>query len=73
MAEIKPVCCSCGADARIRHRDPYVWVECKKKCGMYSGYFVKCLSDDVKAERDAIKAWNMVVKYDGRTKHMDKN
>ena len=47
--------CKCGADARIRHREPYVWVECKKKCGMYSGYFVKCLSDDVKAERDAMK------------------
>ena len=67
MSNLIPVKCKCGADARIRHKDPYVWVECKKKCGMESGYFLKFLSDDVESERDAIKSWNRVVQGDGRT------
>ena len=50
--------CKCGAAARIRQRDPYIWVECKKKCGMESGYFIKCMSYDIKAEREAIASWN---------------
>lgn len=58
MSELKPVKCKCGADARIRHRDPYVWVECKKKCGMASGFFVMYLTDDIKAENEAITSWN---------------
>ena len=58
---IKPLPCTCGADARIRHRDPYVWIECKKKCGMASGYYIVYLSDDIKAEREAIASWNNLV------------
>lgn len=61
MSSSVPSKCTCGADARIRHRDPYVWVECKKKCGMTSGFFIKYLADDVKAERDAVESWNAFV------------
>lgn len=62
MSILVPVKCKCGANARIRQTDSYVWVECKKKCGMDSGFFVKYLTDDVKAERDAITAWNEKIK-----------
>jgi hypothetical protein len=63
----EPMKCRCGADARIRHRDPYVWVECKKKCGMKSGYIFLWIPDlDHKAEQFAIEQWNRVVQKDGR-------
>ena len=61
MSSSVPSKCACGADARIRHRDPYVWVECKKKCGMTSGYFLEFLNDDTESERDAVKSWNALV------------
>ena len=38
--EKKLLPCKCGADARIRYRMPFTWVECKKKCGMRTGYYV---------------------------------
>lgn len=65
MIEKKLLPCKCGATARIRHRDPYVWVECKKKCGMTSGYFLEFLNDDTESERDAVKSWNRMVQ-DGK-------
>lgn len=64
MNKSKPVKCKCGADARIRHKDPYVWVECKKHCGMKTGshmVFIRELS-----EQDAIKQWNRMVQDDGK-------
>ena len=61
MSSSVPSKCTCGADARIRHRDPYVWVECKKKCGMTSGFFLEFQNDDTESERDAVKSWNALV------------
>ena len=61
MSRTELVRCVCGAAARIRQRDPYIWVECKKKCGMESGFFIKCMSYDIKAEREAIASWNKLV------------
>lgn len=55
--------CKCGADARKRYKDPYVWIECRKKCGMHTGFYSRndkfCTKE---AEDDAVKAWNRMVK-----------
>ena len=56
MEKNKPLPCKCGAKARIRHRDPYVWVECDKKCGMKTGSYLVFVRGI--AEQDAIKKWN---------------
>lgn len=54
--------CKCGADARIRFRDPYVWVECKKKCGMKSGYIFEFVpAERWKSEQKAVDDWNRLV------------
>ena len=66
MSSSVPSKCTCGADARIRHRDPYVWVECKKKCGMASGYFLEILNDDTESVRDAIRSWNKKIEFVNR-------
>ena len=59
MTQIKPCKCKCGAVARIRYKDPYVWVECKNKCGNKSGYHFVFLSTEIeKAEEQAIASWN---------------
>ena len=59
MVQIKPVKCKCGASARVRYKEPYVWIECKDKCGNKSGYYFVFLSTEIeKAEKQAIEAWN---------------
>ena len=59
MEKNKPFRCKCGAAARIRYKDPYVWVECKNKCGNKSGYHFVFLSTEIeKAEEQAIASWN---------------
>lgn len=63
--------CKCGADARIRFRDPYIWIECKKKCGMRSGFIFEFVSAERwKAEQQAVEEWNRLVSESGRTKHI---
>lgn len=57
-----PMNCKCGAYPRIRYKIPVVWVECRKKCGMKTGYFVdKTMPHDPDSEAEAIKAWNRMV------------
>ena len=68
MEKSKPVKCKCGADARIRHKDPYVWIECKKKCGMRTGSHLVFVKEF--AEREAITQWNRMVQQDGRTEYI---
>ena len=59
MEQIKPMKCTCGAAARVRFKDPYVWVECKNKCGKKSGfYFIFLSTEKEKAENEAVKEWN---------------
>lgn len=59
MVNNKLLPCKCGADARIRYKDPYVWCECKKKCGMSSGYIFIFLSTEIdEAKKFAVKQWN---------------
>ena len=63
---LKPVNCKCGSPARIRYKIPVTWVECKKKCGMKTGfYFDKDGVRDTSAEEAAVKAWNRMVFKDG--------
>jgi len=58
--------CRCGADARIRYRDPYVWIECKKKCGMKTGYIFEFVSAERwKSEQQAAEEWNRMVSKNG--------
>ena len=58
--------CKCGAEARIRSTEVYTWVECKKKCGMKTGVYLKMLKDrDLVAEGRAVDAWNRMVSKDG--------
>ena len=58
--------CTCGADARIRYRIPVTWVECKKKCGMKTGFFPDCSEQyDPDSQRQAVEAWNRMVKKHG--------
>ena len=59
MKEQKILPCKCGASARIRHRYPYTWVECKRKCGMSSG-FVSDIADNNRedCETFAVELWN---------------
>lgn len=58
-----PTKCKCGADARTRNSGEYVWVECKKKCGMRTGVYRE-ISVDV-ARLKAVSDWNRLVKKDG--------
>ena len=62
MPNVKPLPCKCGADARIRYRMPCTWVECKKKCGMRTGWYFDWYEQrDPDAEEEAVKAWNRMV------------
>ena len=64
MEKTKPLPCKCGADARIRHKDPYVWVECKKKCSMKSGFIFLWIPDvNGEAEQFAVEEWNKKVSH----------
>ena len=57
-----PMNCVCGAYARVRYKIPVTWVECQKKCGMRTGYFIdKNIPHDPDSEDEAIKAWNRMV------------
>lgn len=52
-------CPNCGAAARIRYRHPVWWVECKGKCGVYTGYYTDGLEyHDTHSKQAAIDAWN---------------
>ena len=60
--ESKPLPCKCGSAARIRYRMPVTWVECKRKCGMQTGYFSDGYEQfDPEAREEAVKAWNAMV------------
>ena len=66
MIESKPLPCKCGACARIRYRIPVTWVECKRKCGMKTGYFADGQEQfDPAARNEAVRAWNRMVQKDG--------
>jgi hypothetical protein len=57
-----PMQCSCGAYPRIRYRIPVVWVECRRKCGMKTGFYPdKAGTHDPDSEAEAIMAWNRMV------------
>lgn len=67
----EPMKCKCGANARVRCKGEYVWVECSsKRCDMRSGYvhFVNDRNLNVKevATEHAILLWNRTVSKDGR-------
>jgi hypothetical protein len=45
---------------------PFTWVECKKKCGMRTGVYCDGYEQcDPEARKEAIEAWNRLVKKDG--------
>jgi len=58
----EPLKCKCGAEARVRYRMPFTWVECKKKCGMKTGYYCDAYEQ---SKRQAIDDWNRLVKKNG--------
>ena len=61
-----PMNCKCGAAARVRYKIPVTWVECKKKCGMQTGFFTdKFEQRDSESEKNAILEWNRMVSRDG--------
>ena len=65
-SSIIPSKCKCGADARIRYRIPVTWVECRKKCGMRTGYFADNTEQfDPEAVVKAVEAWDRMVSKDG--------
>ena len=54
--------CKCGAAHRMRYREPYLWIECKKKCGLQTG-FIRCGGlEDADAVVKCISEWNAKVK-----------
>ena len=66
LSMIEPMKCKCGADARVRKKGEYVWVECSsKKCDMRSGYvhFIhdKRLNVEEISTDHAISLWNKEV------------
>ena len=61
-SDMLPSRCRCGADARIRYRIPCHWVECKKKCGMKTGFFPDRYEHyDPEARERAVEEWNRMV------------
>ena len=54
--------CKCGAKARKRYRDPYLWIECDKKCGMKTGFHKCSVVDDFEVIKCAIEEWNRMNK-----------
>ena len=66
MAKSEPLKCTCGADPRVRYRYPYAWVECKRKCGMSSGFVSDVAGDrEYECKQFAIELWNKKVSKDG--------
>lgn len=58
----QPKRCSCGAIARIRYRMPVTWVECKRKCGMHTGYYIDGNEyGDPEALKKAVEEWDSIV------------
>ena len=54
--------CKCGSEARVRYKIPYYWVECKRKCGMKTGFYPdKKEVRDPQSEDEAVKAWNRMM------------
>lgn len=54
--------CKCGSAHRMRYREPYIWIECKKKCGMQTG-FIRCGGlEDADTVAKCISEWNEKVK-----------
>ena len=69
-SSIMPDKCICGAEARVRYRMPFFWVECKKKCGMSTGCYCDGYEQyDPEAREQAVKAWNRMVK-DGKNRQL---
>ena len=61
-ADIIPEKCRCGTEARVRYRIPVFWVECRKKCGMKTGYHCDGAEPyDPEAKNAAVKEWNRMV------------
>lgn len=68
-SNIMPNKCICGSYARIRYRMPVTWVECKKKCGMQTGFFCDGYEMyDPEAREEAVKAWNRMVEEHGKNR-----
>lgn len=68
MSKLMPLLmnCVCGSYARVRYKIPVVWVECRKKCGMKTGYYVdKNIPHDPDSEEEAINTWNRMVQKHG--------
>ena len=66
MKNEKTIPCKCGAEARIRYKAPYTWVECKKKCGMRTGVFMDWYEFcDPTQRKRAVAEWNRMVQ-DGK-------
>jgi hypothetical protein len=66
FTDLKPVDCICGSSARVRYRIPVTWVECKKKCGMKTGYYIDCNEQcDPEAREAAVAEWNRMVSKNG--------
>lgn len=64
-----PMNCKCGASARVRYKIPVTWVECRKKCGMQTGYYSDFYEqNDPEAREKAIRCWNSMMSqfYDDR-------
>jgi hypothetical protein len=60
----EPAKCVCGAVARIRYRIPVTWVECKRKCGIKTGYYIdKTEQCDPDARDEAVKCWNAMIAH----------
>lgn len=69
MENQRPLKCRCGADARIRYKIPVFWVECRKKCGMRTGYHADGYDQfDPLAKEEAVKDWNRMVQKDGENR-----
>ena len=53
--------CKCGAGARIRYKIPVTWVECRRKCGVHTSYYVDNKEQfDPEARQLAIDEWNRI-------------
>lgn len=63
---ILPSKCRCGAESRVRYRIPVTWVECRKKCGMRTGFYPDINEQhDPEAVDKAINEWNRMVSKNG--------
>ena len=65
-SDTEPMRCVCGSIARVRYRIPVIWVECKKKCGMKTGYYPDVdIQADPEAIKKAVEEWNRMVSKHG--------